>query len=473
MKKRVDALFEIWKENMLPLSFVISSVANIALYYLGLAFRENPGREYGFLLCSIVFAVCSGIALLYLLKKERFPVRTWVLVCSVMLFFGVCFIVGFIRNGFDSLLFLYFQRFVVFAVPSFFAGICAAKWGSVKHFIPSLEKLSFFVLPAAVMYFNQVLFDANPFNWGRDLGIINYMSFAYTLMPFLLAHMLGFAENAALEGFGNKKQFEHAQAARLALILIYWIAIYSSGTRGAVVCVVIFSGLLLLHKIVHRMKIKSAAIMVGVMLAVLLFNLTIYAPPGMKWLSRMDMFLAGLADGKIVTAVEDENVEDNLDSIVMNGLNPKDPTQDTAESADEETVPGTEGNDKNETDAPVQIRSRGTLFKIALKEFLKSPITGMGPGEYSEKYGKYPHNAILELLAETGLVGTLFVLALVMIALKRMLVNGWQDNNVQHFLLFIMAYVVYCNISGTVWDCSALLCALGFGLVYQPQKIDK
>ena len=67
----------------------------------------------------------------------------------------------------------------------------------------------------------------------------------------------------------------------------------------------------------------------------------------------------------------------------------------------------------------------------------------------------------------------LFVLALVMIALKRMLVNGWQDNNVQHFLLFIMAYVVYCNISGTVWDCSALLCALGFGLVYQPQKIEK
>ena len=110
---------------------------------------------------------------------------------------------------------------------------------------------------------------------------------------------------------------------------------------------------------------------------------------------------------------------------------------------------------------------------MALKEFLKSPVTGMGPGGYSEKYGKYPHNAILELLAETGLVGTLALFVLVFFALKKMLIDGWKDDHVQYFLLFIMAYAVYANISGTVWDCRALLCALGFGLVYNPIKGNK
>lgn len=468
-------LLGLWKKLILPLCFVWSYVVNVLFYYLGLAQKENPAREYGFMLFCVLFAVCVGLTFLYLLWKERIPLKTWVLLCCVGLFFAVSFMIGLRNYGMDSLLFSYLKKFIIFSIPAFLAGICAAKWKTLQDFSLTMEKLGFFVFPVALIYFNQVLFDANPFNYGRDLGIIHYMSFAYTLMPFLLVQIIRFSDGETLAIPFVTRTVQRPQLIRGVMILIEWVAIYASGTRGTIVCVVVFCGLLLVSKAVRGKTMLRTIVIVGIMLGALVFNLFVYAPAGMKGLGRMNMFLEGLKEGKIVTAIEDENVEENIDNLVTSTQpvetepNAEDPTEVTQNPTEK---PPSAGNEQP-TISGEQLRNRGSLYKVALKEFLKSPVTGMGPGGYSEKYGKYPHNAILELLAETGLVGTLVLFALVFLALKRMLIDGWKDDHVQYFLLFIMAYAVYANISGTVWDCRALLCALGFGLVYNPLKDEK
>lgn len=458
-------LFTCWKKAMLPLSFTFSFLVNIVFYYLGLAFQENPAREYGFILLCVAFAVCSGLTLLYVLKQERFPWKTWSLWICTMVFYCACFAVGLLSFGTDSLLFEYLQQFIVFCLPAFFIGICAAKWRTDVHLIPTLEKLSFLVLPAAVIYLNQVLFNANPFNYGRDLGIIHYMSFAYTLMPFLLAQILQFVDDAALELPLLDRTARHPRLVRVPMILIYWIVIYSSGTRGTVICVLCVCLMLALLKLLHRQSIKKTALISCVLLASLLFNLYVYAPAGMRWLSRMDIFLNGLSEGKLVTSVDGDAVEENIDEWVAA---PNLPEQTVPTAPTDGTEPA-EGDDGTST----RIRNRGTLYEIAVKEFMKSPLTGMGPGGYSDKYHIYPHNAILELLAETGLAGTLTMFLLVLLALKKLLVDAWYDKNAQYLLLIIIAYAVRANISGTFWECSALLCALGFGLTFQPEKQQK
>ena len=112
----------------------------------------------------------------------------------------------------------------------------------------------------------------------------------------------------------------------------------------------------------------------------------------------------------------------------------------------------------------IQIGSRGTLFKLAVKEFQKSPITGMGPMGYTVKYGMYPHNILLELLCETGLAGFITLMLLILWAVINLLRSGWKQKYVRYFFLFLIAYMVQANISGDLWYFSPLLCAIGYGL---------
>lgn len=90
----------------------------------------------------------------------------------------------------------------------------------------------------------------------------------------------------------------------------------------------------------------------------------------------------------------------------------------------------------------IQIGSRGTLFKLAVKEFQKSPIHRQGPMGYTVKYGMYPHNILLELLCETGLAGFITLMLLILWAVINLLRSGWKQKYVRYFFLFLIAYMV-------------------------------
>lgn len=455
-----------WRQVLLPLSFTFPSLLNLGFYYLGLAFQENVMREYGFLLFCSLFALASGLSFLNLIRKERFDKTAWIMWFCVLAFFFACFALGFRSYGRHYLFFKYFLQFVAFCLPAFFAGVCAARWHTEGQFVSIMEKLSFFAFPAALHYFLQVMFNANPFNYGRDLGIIHYMSLAYTLMPVLMALIIRFADNEELEMPVLRYKVKHPQIVRLVMIVVHWVAIYSSGTRGATLCVICFLCFLIASKLISREKIKRSAIAAGIMIVILVFNLFIYAPAGMKWLGRMDMFLQGLLSGQIITSQDSDRIENIIDDLVNAPTLGHSLTEPSA-TEPQETEP-------QETESVIleegEIRNRGTLFTLALKEFQKSPVTGMGPGGFSVKYLKFPHNVILELLAETGLIGTLIVVLMVLIAIIKILKLASKNRHVRYLFLFFMTYAVQANFNGTVWYCSALLCALGYGFTIKQNK---
>ena len=441
---------------LFPLCFVFSALLNLVFFYLGFAYEENAVRKYGFILGCVLFAVLSGLALLAVLRDRRVPLWTWVLWSAVMLFFAVCLGVGFLKFGPHQVLLQDVEEYVGLSVPALFAGICGALRKGEGVFFPTLESFSFLAFPGALIYANSVVFDCLPWNYGADLGILNYMNLAYTFMPFLLAHLVCFCEKADWNTPFSGKAVRRPQLLRGVFIAVYWVAIVASATRGVYVCVAVFCALLVLSKLLRREASAKPIFLVSLsMAALLLFNVFIYAPPGMYRLSRVNIFLDGLKEGQLITTEEDAAVSDLIDELVQADGKQQVTNRPGTDSADPQTGIASEN---------LQIGSRGTLFKLSIKEFLKEPVFGMGASGYMIKYGLFPHNVILELLCETGLVGTLVLMPILLYAVIRIFLASRKQKEGLYLFLFFVAYAIEANMNSCLWKFPALLCALGYGL---------
>ena len=305
-------------------------------------------------------------------------------------------------------------------------------------------------VPAALVYLNGALFNCNPFGNGRDLGIISYMEVAYTLMPFLLAIILQFLDNKPLTLFG--RTWKHPQWVRGALIALFWVVLIASGTRGSYFCVVGFCVCVVFSAFIHRRNRKKSVILLTAMVLLLCFNIFIYSPKGFNT-DRMQFFIDGLGKGEIVTSEKDDELDSKLEELVKSDGN-----QQVAN-----------GDSSNGNESP-KITDRGTLYKLAWMEFQKNPLTGMGSMGYAVKYGLYPHNAVLQILCETGAVGAALFMTMILWAFIRILRSGQKRKEVRFFLLFLVAYAIEANISGDFWNCPVLLCALGYGFALSREK---
>ncbi len=470
---------------ILPLTFTFSYLLNVAFYYLGLASAEHPVRRYAFILGSVLFAVVCIWTFLHSLRHQKLSVVQWVFLSLIVVFFGLSFIFGLSTASTRSVMLRNAKTFCFFAAPAFLAGIVAAVRKTDDSFFGVLEKLSFFGLPAAAIYMTRALFNINSFAIERALGFLNYMSVAYSLMPMFLALLVQFSNGAPLPIPFTARHFKHSQLLRGIIIAIYWIALIATATRGMYVCVAVFCVLLVGSRLFRREPSKKAWLLSLALAAVLLFNMFIYAPPGMRAVSRMTGFVQNLLQGQFVTSdSEQDNLSDFLDDLIQaNGGEqitnlPIDPsfTPDPDANVDVDVDVDTDANantDANTTDGSIKITNRGTLYKLAFGEFVKNPLFGMGPGGYSVKYGLYPHNAFLEILCETGLVGCLIIFPLIFLALLKLGIAGWSDKNIWYIFIFMLTYILQINISGTVWNCPALLCALGYGLAMPLPKREK
>ena len=454
-----------------PLTFTFSYLLNIAFYYLGLASTENPARRYGFILGSVLFAAVCLWVFFQSLRKQKISAIRWILLGLVAVFFGLCFVMGILNTSTHYVMLGNAKTFCFFAAPAFLAGIVAAVKKTEDSFFGMLEKLSFFALPAATLYTFFALLNCNPYKATRGLGILHYMTFAYTLMPLFLALLLRFADKAELPIPFTNRHFKRPQLVRGIMIAIYWIALIATGTRGMYICVTFFCLLLVISRFIHREPAKRACLLSLVLSALLLFNMFIYAPPGMHAVSRMSGFVQSLLNGKFNTT--DTEGDDAFDLLTgTNQPSSNEQTNDSEQSDEEEDqiidYPDRPALDPDASTPPsvenIKISNRGTLYKLTFSEFVKAPVFGMGPGGYSGKYGIYPHNAFMEILCETGLVGCLILFPLLLLALIKLCIVGWTNKNIWYIFIFMLTYVLQINISGTVWNCPALLCTLGYGL---------
>ena len=444
---------------LFALAIPFSYLCNILFFYIGLCFEANTARSVLFILFNMGFALACGLFFLYSLGRRKFARGELILLGLVLLFFAGAFLASLLLFGITSHWTETLLQFICMAVPAFLAGACGGAWRAEEQFLPLLERISFVLIPASVIYLVGAVFQCNPYNYGANLGIIGYMNFAYTLMPFLMALWFRFVAGADMKTPLSGKHYRRPQLVREWMIALFWLSIMATGCRGPIVCSVVFFGLIFLDSCIRRRAIKRTSVVSAAAVGVLCVSLFVITLPGMGRLSNtMPAFLEGLANGQLTTSSHaDVLTEEDLDSLVNT------PAQQETPSDTEQTPPEQAQDPEEEVD----IGNRGTLFKLAWKEFRNAPITGMGPLGFTEKYDMYPHSALLELLSETGIVGCGLLLALLILAAIRIF---FRSSHNLEMLFFLLPYGVAANISGTVWTCAPLLFVLGYGLALKKKE---
>src|SRR5690606_37137661 len=107
---------------------------------------------------------------------------------------------------------------------------------------------------------------------------------------------------------------------------------------------------------------------------------------------------------------------------------------------------------KNRVDTSInQGDARGSLIEQSLNVFYENPIIGVGLGQlplYTKK-GQFSHNSYVEILAEQGIIGGIFLFMLFFIPLKKslQLFKCFPKNPIFRLnLLFFVSFYIFNNI---------------------------
>jgi len=82
---------------------------------------------------------------------------------------------------------------------------------------------------------------------------------------------------------------------------------------------------------------------------------------------------------------------------------------------------------------------RDRIYEIAWSHFLENPYWGLGFAGFIKKYNGYPHNIVLEFLADYGLIGSTFLISFFTYVFKP-LFNDLRNN--QTMILFVAVFLV-------------------------------
>ena len=108
--------------------------------------------------------------------------------------------------------------------------------------------------------------------------------------------------------------------------------------------------------------------------------------------------------------------------------------------------------------------SRRGLWKVALNYFSQSPIYGWGVGSIWWTVGFYSHNFVTDLLAETGIIGTIIVVKIICSIFVRLYTLFKIDKSIIFIFLVFLGALVSVTFSG-YWIASHNL-FFAFGFVY-------
>lgn len=315
------------------------------------------------------------------------------------------------------------------------------------EFVNFVSKVSNCMVFFAIGYI-VFLFIGDTSKYGiAEIEYFSYGNVAYALLPFIICDTITFF---------NKHKFH------IIKVELYMIAIIYSGTRSAMICVIL--GILLTivaffffeRKNLKNYVKRNILIICSIILAFCICN-TVNSEG-----SRFSV----VTSKDVLYEVNENSSDDNIVNLALNIDNNKQDTVDNIykyyiwknDNKMEETENILQEDIKNGTEKYIKVDDKNTwsnysvhldrimLWKSAINEFKKSPIIGMGLLHYHDKYnGYFPHNVLLEALADMGIIG-LIILFIIFICVCKYTYDAIMIKNKSQVALFILIFSYIPNL---------------------------
>lgn len=369
---------------VLVMAFTFPYIGKIIATYAGWNYAGCLLYDVSFYSLVVCFCLIGYSCLFYILRNKLLSNMEWVFCSLFIAFYLIGYLTWYFKYGTEAGVLRNIAIFVGVMLPSLFSGVAAGKNANgLDCFFEIMELCSILFFPMALVYIGEQFMNEG----GKYIGLIglsrvNYMTLALMYMPLLFAHIVGFVG-------GYKSRFvgisiKVVQTMRLFTIIAYCVLIILTGTRGVYLSVCLAGVILLLMNWYSRRNLIRCLVVMFTIISVLgvLTNSNRVAMA-----HRVRIVVEGLKQGDIVTY------------------------NYTRKLSWEDVAVLTEPDKSVHIEERI-LAERGNLYKLAVGEFVRRPFLGMGAGGFQVKYGKgyYPHNILLELLSETGIVGTLLYL---------------------------------------------------------------
>lgn len=471
------------KNYVFAIFFIESGLINLILSIIdyGLRIDDTVAEGIRYVFYAIVFFVVF-LAFIIKVKTMRYTIKTKAVLIFILCIFIFPEVYNCLVNNFNSESIVLFIRFIVFVLPCYFIAVSIFEKSSKIDidFIRGYKWIAVLLTPFFIYYFIRMTFPVDPIKNYSDFGYLNYMSMAYFILPIFLGAMIEFLLLA-------KTRIDKIFSAYGSVISL--ICIICTGTRGVIIVTICASLLVLLYSLIYtRKSAKKVLVFTVFVILINLFAQYIWQPTG----SRLGKQF--INDAKYATLAEEYqeagflmeiNARENRspafnkaqDIIYRYAVNNDKAYEKSVEEAllyiergdIEHIYSGNISKDVlNELVSlekeDMTVLSRMPLMKMAWLEFDKSKAFGHGCYYYINKYGTYPHNAILELLCDTGIVGTcIFVFGIIYIlfAIRRHL----KLNFIAAIIIFALSYTPSYMLSGSVYMDVMIILFITFGVM--------
>lgn len=444
-----SAGFDKFSEYILIFGLTGGGIINVMLLYLG--FHGTDLRAKLFIIISVIvfFMACLRLLQIFItLTQYRRSILLALLypLCAIIIFGAAFAIFG--KNAYRSVDML--LQFGCFCIPGFIFGLDCMLNRREPHLFLTLNILSAFYIPIAVLglYINKVNGTI------EAIGDLNYMSVAYILLVplvFLVIKTVFFRESSFFSKAVSNNTYSSwvPKVICIGLALLYWFVILNTGTRGAYICVLgLFTFLFLWIAYIKQKQflLRAATLFV---LFLMVFSLFMVSPS--RATSRTQFFVDGLLHGKFQTSSTQAVSQAELDKITSVPVStvPQDANINQQDNLSNETI------DRNNTtlDPLKVVMNREDLFKAAWREFINSPIIGIGPLGFQIKYGRYVHNIVLEVLCDYGIIGTLIIFGVIFNRINYLvkLAKKRESISIMMMLLFSLNIPLLMSSSIFLW----------------------
>lgn len=426
---------------LMPMCLISSGFVNMVLFYLGLHAYDDIRKLVSIIILCIFFLL-SLLKLLFLYQDYPAKRKKIIALCFIPVLWILAFAAALFQFGIKREILFTLGTFGIYCIPAFIFAISIAIERTEESFIKGFKWYAVIIAPL-MAYFIIRFFITSGFVYKLNcLGDLVYLVIGYTLVPILIF--------CIIDLYLHKSDY---YGLKIGLIILLWIACIFTGARGPLICMLVFLVLFTIYLLLQKEKNKTIFCLFAVMSVVLVLSFA-YPPPS-SGTYRTNQLIKDLKHDKIRSGVMPEKDKELVSELAENASPAK----------------GIQVELKK-TNKTVRPWDRMFLYKMAINEGNKAPLTGLGPMGYILKYGWYPHNVILELIADFGyLAAALFVL-IILVLLFLLYKKGKHDKFAAYMLLFFIAWMPKEMLSGTIYNSVVLLFAIGY-VCALPKSLEK